>query len=152
MAIRILARCAIAAALAVPAMATAQGIRPHIPVSTTLGDIAKVRAAYVDAYNDRNAPAVNGMYTADAIVLAADGSETSGGPAISRRNLDSATAWQPATMHSAGVKLYGATAVDVGTWTTQPSGGAAIVQRYLAVFRHGVNGWKLQALALTGSR
>jgi len=133
-------------AAALPAALAAQGIRPHVPVSTTIGDIAKVRAAYVDAYNARDAAAVNRIYTTDAVVLGPDGREMSG-PEVARRNLDSASVWQAATVRSTSVKVYGTTALDVGTWTTRPAAGDPVVRHYLAVFRHGVEGWKLQALA-----
>ena len=134
-------------AAALPAALAAQGIRPHVPITTTLDYIAKARTAYVDAYNAKNAAAIDHMYTTDAVVLGADGSEMTG-PAFARRNVDSADTWQEATVYSTSVKVYGATALDIGTWTTHPSAGDPVVRHYLAVFRHGVQGWKLQALAL----
>ena len=138
---------ALAVILSVPAWAAGQGIQPHVPVSTTLGDIARMRSAYVEAFNARNAAAVNAMYAADAIVLGADGSETTGA-AIARRNLDSVSTWSPAVVRSTSVKVFGATAIDVGTWTIRTPAGVEVVSRYLAVLRRDVKGWKLQNVAV----
>ncbi|HEY3933751.1 MAG TPA: nuclear transport factor 2 family protein [Gemmatimonadales bacterium] len=139
---------ALAVSIWLPALAQGQGIQPHVPLSTTLGDIAKVRAAYVDAYNAKNAAAVSAMYTADAVVLDADGSETVGARAIGQRNADSVRSWPQASVHSSSVKVYGATAVDVGTWTVRTAAHGDAIQRYLAVLRHDVHGWKLMSVAV----
>lgn len=136
------------ASLALPAIAAGQGIQPHVPISTTLGDIAKVRVAYVNAINTRNPGAVTAMYTADAIVLGADGSQTVGARAIAKLNADSAASWAQSDAHSTSVKVFGATAIDVGIWTVRTAAGGETMRRYLAVLRHGVNGWKLQSVAM----
>ena len=76
---------ALAVSLYVPAVAAGQGVpTPHAPVSTTLGDIAAVRSRYVDAFNAKDATALNAFYTADAIAIGPDGSQTVGAPAIGR--------------------------------------------------------------------
>ena len=142
------ARFALIAALALPAVAPAQGIPPHVPVSTTLGDLARVRASYVDAFNAHDAAAVSKLYAPDAIVLGADGSETVGASAIAKANADSAATWPQASAHSNSVKVYGSTAIDVGTWTVHLANGGEQVSHYLAVLRHGVSGWKLQHVAI----
>jgi len=136
------------ACVGVPAMAIGQGIRPHRPVSTTIGDIAKVRTAYVNAVNTGNAAAVAAMYTPDAIVLGADGTQIVGARAIARLNADSAAGWAQSDVRSTSVKVFGATAIDVGTWTVQTAAGGQATRRYLAVLRHGVDGWKLQSVAI----
>jgi ketosteroid isomerase-like protein len=136
------------ASLAIPAIAAGQGIQPHIPLSTTLGDIAKLRVAYVSAINGRNPGAASAMYTADAIVLGADGRQTIGAPAIAKLHSDSAAGWARSDIHSTSVKVFGATAVDVGTWAVRTPAGGETMRRYLAVLRHGVNGWKLQSVAI----
>lgn len=67
------------AVLALPAVVTAQGIAAnHVPLSTTLGDIAKLRSAYVEAFNAKDAAALGAMFTADATMIQADGSTISG--------------------------------------------------------------------------
>jgi ketosteroid isomerase-like protein len=137
-----------AASLWLPTLAQGQGIQAHVPLSTTLGDIAKARAAYVDAYNARNAAAVTAMFTTDAVVLDADGSETVGARAIGERNAGAAASWPAAAVHSNKVRVFGATAVDVGTWTVRTADHGDAVHRYLAVLRHDVNGWKMQSVAV----
>jgi uncharacterized protein (TIGR02246 family) len=139
---------AMALSLYVPAVAAGQGVpEPHVPISTTLGDIAELRAAYVDAFNAKDAKAVAAMYTADAISIGVDGSQTVGARAIGKMFADSAANWPHAVINSVSLKVYGATAVDVGTWTVHPKAGGEMVSRYLAVLRHDVKGWKLQYVA-----
>ena len=139
---------AFAAMLCVPALAVAQGIQPHVPLSTTLGEIARMRTAYVDAINAKDAVAVNAMYTGDAVVLAADGSQITGAREIAQRTVDPAATWSPAVVRSTGVKVYGATAIDVGTWTVRTATGSEVTSRYLAVLRHDIKGWKFQNVAV----
>ena len=146
---RCAAPLALAASLFIPAIAVGQGVpEPHVPVSTTLGDIAAMRAAYVDAFNAKDAKAASAMYTADAVLLNADGSQTIGMRSIAKLFADSAANWPHAVATSNSVKVYGNTAIDVGTWTVHPMTGGEMVSRYLAVLRHGVNGWKVQSVAL----
>ena len=138
---------ALAVSLSVPAVAAGQGIpEPHAPVSTTLGDIAALRTAYVDAFNAKDAKAVSAMYTPDAIVIGVDGSQTVGAAAIAKMNADSAANWPHGVVASFATKVYGATAVDIGTWTVHPKAGGEFVSRYLVVLRHGIKGWKVHYL------
>ena len=79
---------ALAVSVYVPAVAAGQGVpTPHAPVSTTLGDIAALRSAYVDAFNAKDAKALNALYTTDAIAIGPDGSQL----AVSTRS--PATTW-----------------------------------------------------------
>ena len=136
---------ALAVCLVLPAIVRGQGVPTnHVPLSTTLGDIAKVRNAYVEAYNAKDAKAVAALYTADAISIGPNGSQVVGARAISKVLADSAPTWPHAVVASTSVKVYGSTAVDVGTWTVHPQAGGEMVSRYIAVLRHGVTGWKLQ--------
>lgn len=140
---------ALAVGLSIPAIAAGQGIpEPHVPLSTTLGDIAKLRTAYVDAFNAKNSMAVSAMYTADAVVIDVDGSQVVGAKEIAKKNAYAAPNWPHAVIASHSVKVYGATAIDVGTWTVHPKEGGEVVNRYLAVLRHDMHGWKLQNVAV----
>jgi ketosteroid isomerase-like protein len=139
---------ALATTLALPAALAAQGIGPHTPLSTTADAIAKVRTAYVDAYNAQDASAANGIYTPDAVLLSGNGGATGEIPTFGRHAPEPAGAGETAAIRSTGLRIYGSTALDIGTWTTKSSAGSANVRHYLAVFRHGVRGWKLEALAL----
>ena len=140
---------ALVAGFLAPAMAAAQGIaEPHAPITSTLGEIGKARAEYVDAFNAKDAKAVSAMFTADAIAVGANGSQMVGWQAIAKANADGAASWPHVVINSESVKVYGTTAVDVGTWTQTPAGGAEAQFRYVAVLRHGIHGWKLQDVAM----
>jgi uncharacterized protein (TIGR02246 family) len=140
---------ALVAGFSVPTIASGQGIpAAHIPVSTTLGDIAKLRTAYGEAWNAKDAKAVNAMYTSDATAIDVDGSVVSGWKAIAKKNEDAAPNWPHTVITSQSVKLYGTTAVDVGTVAMHPKEGGEMMYHYLVVLRHGVNGWKLQDIAV----
>lgn len=141
---RLVVPLALAVSLYVPAVAAGQGVpTPHAPVSTTLGDIATLRSAFVDAFNAKNATALNALYTTDAIAIGPDGSQTVGATAIGKMNTDSAATWPHAVVASFSTQVYGSTAVDVGTWTVHPKAGGEFVYRYLVVLRHDVKGWRL---------
>lgn len=139
---------ALALGFSLPAIAAGQGVpEPHVPVSTTLGDIAKLRTAFAVAYNAKDAAAVNATYAADAVEIGADGSETVGAQAIAKRNEAEAPNWPQIVLAPRSTKLYGSTAVETGTFTAHPAAGGEVVSRYLVVLRHSVNGWKLQYVA-----
>ncbi len=131
-----------------PSIAAGQGIdAPRIPLRTALKDIATLRTAYVDAFNAHDAAAVSAMYTNDAVAIGADGSVATGLDAIKKSMSEGAENWPHAVIKSDTVKVYGATAVDVGTWTQHPKEGGEEVSHYLAVLRHDMNGWKLAYVA-----
>lgn len=141
---------ALVAGFSIPAIASGQGIpKGHVPVSTTLGDIAKLRTAYGEAWNAKDAKTLNAMFTADATVIDADGSVASGWKEIAKKNEDAAPNWPHTVITSQSVKVYGTTAVDVGTVAMHPADGGEMKYHYLVVLRHGVNGWKLQDVAVS---
>ena len=138
----------LAAAVMVPSIAAGQGIdSPRIPLRTALADIATLRTEYVNAFNAHDAKAISAMYADDAIVTNGDGSTAWGMADLSMGNSEGADNWPHAVIKSDTVKVYGATAIDVGTWTTHPKEGGEVVYRYLAVLRHDMHGWKLQYVA-----
>lgn len=133
----------LAASVLVPSIAAGQGIEsPRIPLRTALNDIATLRTSYADAFNGKDADAVNATYTDDAIVLNADGSLAKGRAEIAKAMGD-ASDWPHAVIHSDSVRVYGSTAVDVGTFTMHPAEGGELKHRYLVVLRHDMNGWKI---------
>jgi uncharacterized protein (TIGR02246 family) len=138
----------VAASVVVPALASGQGIdSPRIPLRTALADIGTLRTAYAESFNARDASAVAGYYADDAIVIGSDGKLYSGKDAISKMMLTDADNWPHVVIKSDSVRVYGATAIDVGTWTEHPAGGGEMVNRYLVVLRHDMNGWKLMYAA-----
>lgn len=140
---------ALALTLAAPSAALfAQGIKePHTPVSTARGDIAAIRSSYVDAFNAKNAAAVAALYAPDAVVINPDGSVISGNAAIRKMMADSAANWPHAVVTPDSLRIYGATAVETGTWTTHPASGGEQVSHYLVVLRRYIRGWRIQSLA-----
>lgn len=132
-----------------PAIAAGQGIpAAHVPLSTTLGDIAKLRTGYTEAFNAKDAKTVSANFTADAVLIDVDGSQTMGAKSIATKQAADAPNWPHAVVAANSTKVYGATAVEVGTWTVHPKEGGEVVYRYLVVLRHTVNGWKLQNVAV----
>ena len=135
---------ALAASLCLPFIASGQGIpKDRTPLPTNLGEITALRTAYVEAFNAKDAKALAAMYTANAIMIANNGSQIEGGPAISKLFADSAATWPHAVVKSSGVRLYGNMAIDVGTWTVHPKAGGELVSRYLVVLRKDMKGWKI---------
>ena len=144
---RILVRAAapllLAATILAPA-ARAQGVEPNrTPLRTTLAEITTVRTEYVEAYNKKDAKAVSALYTPNAVHIMADGSVVNGGAAISEGMAKDAPNWPHAVIKSDTVHVYGATAVDMGTWTVHPKEGGEVVSRYITVLRRDMRGWKL---------
>ena len=56
--------------------------------------------------------------------------------------------WQMMSIASDTVRVFGNTAVDVGTVRMAGSGGHQEVSHYLVVLRRGVNTWKINSLAV----
>ena len=133
----------LAAAVLAPA-AMAQGIESNrTPLRTTLAEIGTLRTEYVDAFNKKDAKALAGMYTANAVQVQADGTVLNGNAAISANAAKESATWPHAVIKSDTVYVYGATAVDIGTWTVHPKEGEEVVSRYITVLRHDMRGWKL---------
>jgi ketosteroid isomerase-like protein len=136
----------LAASVLVPSIAAGQGIEsPRIPLRTALNDLATLRTSYVDAFNGKDSKALMALYTDDAIVVSAEGVLT-GKEAIGKSMGDAAN-WPHAVTKSDSTRVYGATAVDVGTWTTHPAEGGEMKSSYLVVLRHDMNGWKVAYVA-----
>ena len=136
---------ALAVSVGAPLIAVGQGIpKDRTPLTTTVGEIAALRTAYVDAFNAKDANALSAMYTATATVIEVSGVQTVGAAAIGKLFADSAATWPHAVVKSSSLKVYGSTAVDVGTWTVHPKAGGEFVSRYLVVLRKDMKGWKLE--------
>jgi uncharacterized protein (TIGR02246 family) len=138
----------LAASVLVPSIAAGQGIdTPRIPLRTALNDLATLRTSYVDAFNGKDAKAVAALYTDDAVMITRDGAMLAGRAEIAKGMDQDAANWPHAVIKSDSTRVYGATAVDVGTWTEHPAEGGEVVTRYIAVMRHDMNGWKLAYVA-----
>lgn len=135
-------------ALTAPSVAVAQGIEePRIPLRTALAELSTLRTEYVDAFNRKDAAAVASMYDSDATLISDQGS-MKGGEAIREMMTTEAPTWPHAVIASDTVRVYGNTAVDVGTWTVHPADGGEMVMRYMSVLRRSMSGWKLVSVAV----
>lgn len=138
----------LAASVLVPAIAAGQGVEsPRIPLRTALSDLATLRTSYVDAFNGKDAKAVAALYTDDAVVITEEGQMIMGRAEIAKSMEKDAANWPHAVIKSDSTRVYGATAVDVGTWTVHPAEGGEHVTKYLVVLRHDMNGWKVAYVA-----
>lgn len=138
-----------AVALLATSLAHAQGVEaPRVPLRTALAEINTLRSEYAEAYNKKDAAALTAVYLPDAIVIRADGSTLIGRSAIGKAMAEESPTWQQTTIVSDTMRVYGNTAWDVGTFTTQSSEGSAAVSRYLVVLRRGVQAWKISSLAV----
>ncbi|MGH7579017.1 MAG: hypothetical protein ACREM9_02515, partial [Gemmatimonadales bacterium] len=72
-----------ALALVATSLAHAQGVEaPRVPLRTAITEINTLRAEYAEAYNNKSAEALTGMYMPDAVVIRPDGSLLLGQAAI----------------------------------------------------------------------
>ena len=134
-------------AIAGSSVAHAQGVEaPRLPLRTALDELGTVRAAYADAHNRKDGAAVAALYAPDAIQINSDGSMLKGSQEIGAGLKDSAN-WPHMVIESDSVKVFGNTAVDVGTVRLHPEGGAEMVSHYLVVLRRNMQNWKIVSVA-----
>lgn len=88
------------------------------------------------------------MYLPDALVIRPDGSTVLGRAAIGQGLAEDAPGWSQITLASDTLRVFGNTAWDVGSMSSQGSGGDASVSRYLVVLRRGLQEWKISSVAL----
>ncbi|HEX6643323.1 MAG TPA: nuclear transport factor 2 family protein [Gemmatimonadales bacterium] len=148
-----LVRAAILSLLLVPTSLFAQGIEPdRARLRTALDDLQTFRTEYAEAFNRKDAAAVSAMYADDAIVVQADGTMLVGSEAIGKSMATEASSWPHGVIASDTTRVYGSTAVDIGTWTMHEAGGGESVNRYAVVLRRGMSGWKLTHVILTPTK
>jgi ketosteroid isomerase-like protein len=140
---------AMALALLTTSLAAAQGVEaPRVPLRTALKEINTLRAEYAALYNRKDTTALSAMYLPDAIVIRADGSTLMGGAAVSKAFSEEAAKWGQITLSSDTTRVFGNTAWDVGSMSSQGPDGDRRVQRYLAVLRRGIQTWQISSLAV----
>jgi len=131
--------------------AHAQGIEsPRVPVRTAIKEINTLRAEYADLYNKKDVAALTAMYLPDA-VMRADGTTLLGRSAIGKALAEEAPTWQQTAIASDTMRVFGNTAWDIGTLTSQSSEGAQNVSHYLVVLRRGVETWQVSSLAVVAA-
>jgi ketosteroid isomerase-like protein len=140
---------AMALALLTTSLAAAQGIEaPRVPLRTAIKEINTLRAEYAALYNRKDTTALTAMYLADAIVIRPDGSTLMGRAAVSKAFSEEAPGWGQITLSSDSTRVFGNTAWDIGSMSSQGSDGAQRVQRYLVVLRRGVQTWQISSVAV----
>ncbi len=141
---------AVSLALVATSVASAQGIEtPRVPVRTAIQEINTLRAEYTDGLNKQAVAALTAMYLRDAVVVQADGSTLMGREAIGESLAKQAPSWGQTTITPDTLHVFGNTAWEVGTMSSQGSDGAVnSSSRYLAVLRRGVTAWKVSSVAL----
>lgn len=142
----------LALAAATPYALQAQIEEGRVPLRTAVTELNTLRAEYADNYNRKDHAAVTAMFEDDAVVLLADGTILMGKAAIGKRNAADAAKWPHLVLKSDTVRVYGNTAVDVGTSTYHPTTGPTVVNRYLVVSRRGLQHWKVIRVALVPSK
>jgi uncharacterized protein (TIGR02246 family) len=134
-------------AFLLPSVANGQGIeKPRVPVRTALDELRVLRAEYAEAFNKKDTATLVGMYASDATLIGGDGNMLKGKEAI-QKSLE-AGPWQKMSIASDTVRVFGNTAVDVGTVRMAGSEGHEDVSHYLVVLRRGVETWKINSVAL----
>jgi ketosteroid isomerase-like protein len=140
---------AMALALLTTSLAAAQGVEaPRVPLRTALNEINTLRAEYAALYNKKDTTALSAMYLPDAIVIRPDGSTLMGGAAVSKAFSEEAANWGQITLSSDTTRVFGNTAWDVGSMSSQGPDGDRRVQRYLVVLRRGIQTWQISSLAV----
>jgi ketosteroid isomerase-like protein len=140
---------AMALALLTTSLAAAQGVEaPRVPLRTALKEINTLRAEYAALYNRKDTTALSAMYQPDAIVIRPDGSTLMGGAAVRKAFSEEAAKWGQITLSSDTTRVFGNTAWDVGSMSSQGPDGDQRVQRYLVVLRRGIQTWQISSLAV----
>ena len=130
-----------------PSAATGQGIeKPRVPIRTAINELSALREEYAEAFNKKDVASLTAIYAPDATVVRGDGTVLSGKEAIQKSF--EAGPWLKMSVTSDTVRVYGNTAVDVGTVRMSRPGGDTDVSHYLAVLRRGLNTWKINSVAV----
>lgn len=138
-----------ALALGATSAAVAQGIdAPRVPLRTAIKEINTLRAEYAALYNKKDAAGLTAMYLPEAVAIRGDGRPLMGRAAIGKWLAADAANWSPITLVSDTMRVFGNTAWDVGTMSTQGAGGDASVSHYLVVLRRGMQEWMISSVAL----
>ena len=140
---------AMALALLTTSLAAAQGIEaPRVPLRTALKELNTLRAEYAALYNRKDTTALTAMYLPDAVLIRPDGSTLVGREAIGKTFAEEAKGWRQVTISSDTTRVFGNTAWDVGSMSSQGPDGNQSAQRYLVVLRRGVQTWQISSVAV----
>lgn len=128
-------------------VAVAQGIEePRIPIRTALDEIHTFGSTYTDAANAHQMAAVAALYAEDGVLIGPDGNMVVGREAIQKALTDNGEG--EVTFHPDSAHVFGHTAWQTGTMTTQMADGTSHMSRYLVVLRRGLTEWKIASVAI----
>src|SRR4051812_32011388 len=106
--------------LAATSPAAAQGIEsPRVPLRTAIRELTARRTEYAVLYNKKDVAALTAMYLPDAVVVRDDGSTLVGQAAIGKALAGDASGWQQISISSDTMRVFGNTAWDVGSMSSQ---------------------------------
>lgn len=125
-----------------PSMVKAQIEEGRIPLQTALTELFRFRESYAETYNRKDVAGVAAMYDTSAVVILPNGSILKGRAAVAK-SLGDAAPLPHLVIESDSLRVFGNTAIDVGTVKMHPSGAPEIVTRYMVVLRRGFNEWRL---------
>ena len=144
-----LSRAFLLGLMLVPSLAVAQGIAPDRQrLRTAMDDLRALRTEYVEMFNKKDVSGVTNLYADDAIIIQPDGTMLTGTEEIAASMKEDSKTWAHSVIESDTLRVYGTTAVDIGSFTSHPEGGAEQKLRYTSVLRRGMNGWKLTHVVL----
>jgi uncharacterized protein (TIGR02246 family) len=130
-----------AAPLAPPAPSASAGKTSH-------EQVAAATAAWVDAFNKRDAAAITALYDPEAVLWGTSAQRIAAGPAAISEYFKSIDAPQrsavTASIGEQRIRVYGDTAVDTGTytfWVTRDGKQEPVPARYSMVYRNRGGKW-----------
>ncbi|MEO5798373.1 MAG: nuclear transport factor 2 family protein [Gemmatimonadales bacterium] len=145
--VRLYATLLASVGFAAPAALHAQIEEGRVPLRTAMTELTTFRTEYADDYNRKDAAAVTAMFDPEASVMMADGTVQMGRVAIGKALAAGAAKWPHLVIKSDSMRVFGNTAVDMGTATYHPASGPTVVERYMVVLRRGMKDWKVMRLA-----
>lgn len=138
-----------ALAFVATSLAHAQGVEaPRVPLRTAISEINTLRAEYAEAYNNKAAETLTAMYLPDAILIRHDGSMLLGQAEIGMAMAKETAGGRQISLASDTLRVFGNTALDVGTLSRKGSEGNATASRYLVVLRRGMQKWRIISSAV----
>lgn len=138
---------ALALSLVVALPATSQIPEDRVPLQTALSELYRLREEYADAFNKKNAIALAGLYATDAVVIRSNGAVLIGYDDIKTAFAAEAPTYPHMVITSDTIRVYGNTAVDIGTVARHPAGGGEVRERYMVVLRRETGVWKITRVA-----
>ncbi|HXU41749.1 MAG TPA: SgcJ/EcaC family oxidoreductase [Burkholderiales bacterium] len=131
-----------------PAVFSSQPAPPRAAATSVHEQIAAATAAWVDAFNKRDAARIAQMYDPEAVIWGTDAQRLAAGPSAIAEYFKSLAAPQRVPVTAAigeqRIRVYGDTAIDTGTytfWVTRDGKQEPVPARYSLVYRNHEGKW-----------